>query len=454
MHRTDCLINKTNCLIIFLIICVFIALTPPQITTNNQSFEIFEVEVTDTEIQYYIENDIVYNNTDQFGLQTVQNWLPIQSELAQLNLALDYFSRLKLDNLIKQHNEFQIQVDLCLQLSLNQDFENFLSKFNSTINNDSQIVDYMNNLLYKRNQLHENYIEKKNNLENLYNDERMLKSQIIEYQINEQDSYLLNKKIANLNKLKYMINQSNKEMQELNQKIKQQKSLGEDEDLSEYYKKDQDQAKKLRQLFKPAGTKSVEIHNEKLYDLLNVLDQNIKQYQSPTDVYFNGLNFSPEIRRNALEELELQYTRLQIKLEQQIKNQEDLEREINEFERKKKEKEKKFADVLNRLEIVRNVQKDLDKDYEIIKLQIEEINKEIKNMMPINMSQNNNLVNFQQHYKQYIYEHMDQDQKCVEKCIQYDSLNQQLYMGRYKQSLQLIQRHFQQLVKLFKEFTI
>ncbi|CAD8065587.1 unnamed protein product [Paramecium sonneborni] len=454
MQRTDSLVNKTNCLMIFLMICIYVALTPPQKETNNQSFEIFEVEVTELEIQYYLENDIEYNNTDQFGLETVQNWLPIQSELAQLNLALDYFSRLNLDKLIKQHSEFQIQVDQCLQLSLNQDFENFLSTFNSTMNNDSSITDYMNSLLNKRNQLHEIYLEKKNDLENLNNDERILKSQIIEYHINEQDSNYFNKKISNLNKLKYLIDQSNKEMEDLNKKINYQKSLGEDEDLSEYYRKDQDQAKKLRQLFKPAGTKSVEIHNEKLYDLVYVLDQNIKQYQSPTEVYFNGLNFSPELRRNALDELQLQYTRLQIKLEQQIKNQEDLEKEIDELERKKKEKEKKYADVLNKLEIVRNLQKELEKDFDLVKLQIEEITKEIKNIIPKNMRENNNFVDIQYHYKQYIYEHLDQDQKCVEKCVQYDSLNQQLHMGRYKQSLYLIQRHFQQLSKLFKEFTL
>ncbi|CAD8045384.1 unnamed protein product [Paramecium primaurelia] len=454
MIRTDSLVNKTNCLSIFLMICIFVALNPPQKTIDNNSLEIFEVEVNEFEINYFLDYDIVYNDTDQFGLETVQNWLPIQSELAQLNLALDYFSRLNLDKLIKQHNEFQIQVDKCLQLSLNQDLENFLNKFNSTINNDSQIADYMNNLLNRRNQLHEFYMEKKNDLENLNNEERMLKSLIIEYQINEQDSTILNKKIFNLNKLKQMIEQSNEEQINLIEKIKYQKSLGEEEDLSEYYRKDQDQAKKLRQLFKPAGTKQVEIHNEKLYDLVNVLDQNIKQYSSPTEVYFNGLNFSPELRKNALEELQLQYTRLQIKLEQQLKNQEDLEREIDELERKKKAKEKRYADVLSKLEMVRNVQKNLEKDYDIVKLQIEEITKEIKNIMPINNIENNQRLNVQQQYKQYIYEHLDQDQKCVEKCVQYDSLNQQFYMGRYKQSLYLIQRHFQELDKLFNEFKI
>ncbi|CAD8153853.1 unnamed protein product [Paramecium octaurelia] len=454
MIRTDSLVNKTNCLSIFLIICVFIALTPPQKTINNNSFEIFEVEVDDFEINYFLEQDIVYNDTDQFGLETVQNWLPIQSELAQLNLALDYFSRLNLDKLIKQHNEFQVQVDKCLQLSLNQDLENFLNKFNSTINNDSQIADYMSNLLNKRNHLHEFYMEKKNDLENLNNEERMLKSLIIEYQINEQDSTFLQKKIINLKKLKQTIEEQNKELENLNEKINQQKSLGEEEDLSEYYKKDQDQAKKLRQLFKPAGTKSVEIHNEKLYDLVNVLDQNIKQYSSPTEVYFNGLNFSPELRRNALEELQLQYSRLQSKFEQQLKNQEDLEREIEELERQKKGKEKRYADVLNKLEMVRNAQRIVEKDYDIVKLQIEEITKEIKNIMPINNIENNQRLNVQQQYKQYIYEHLDQDQKCVEKCVQYDSLNQQFYMGRYKQSLFLIQRHFQELDKLFNEFKI
>ncbi|CAD8055582.1 unnamed protein product [Paramecium primaurelia] len=454
MQRTDSTINKTNSLIIFLMICLLIALIPPNNTIENNTFEIFEVSVTEQEIKYFIENDILYNDTDQFGIETVQNWLPIQSELAQLNLALDYFSRLKLDNLIQQHNELQIQVDQCLQLSLNQDLKIFLNKFNSTTNNDSSIVDYMNNLLNKRNKLHEIYLEKKNNLENLYNEERMLKSLIIEYQINEQDQKMLNKKIFNLNKLKYMIDQSNKELKEMNDKINYQKSLEEDEDLSEYYRKDQDQAKKLRQLFKPAGTKQVEIHNEQLYDLVNVLDQNIKQYKNPTEVYFNGLNFSPELRRNALQDYQLQYSRLQIKLEQQLKNQDDLQIEIDELERKKKEKDMRYTNILNKLEIVRNLQKGLEQDYETVKLQIEEITKEIKNIIPISKNDNNQILSVQYQYKQYIYEHLDQDQKCVEKCIQYDSLNQQLYMGRYRQSLHLIKRHFYELDKLFNEFKI
>lgn len=60
---------------------------------------------------------------------------------------------------------------------------------------------------------------KKNDLENLNNEERMLKSLIIEYQINEQDSTILYKKILNLNKLKQMIDMSNKELEDINEKI-------------------------------------------------------------------------------------------------------------------------------------------------------------------------------------------------------------------------------------------
>ena len=71
MYRTDSLVNKTNCLMLFLMICIYIALNPPEKAVNNQSFEIFEVEVTELEIQYYLHNDIFYNNTDQFGLETV-----------------------------------------------------------------------------------------------------------------------------------------------------------------------------------------------------------------------------------------------------------------------------------------------------------------------------------------------------------------------------------------------
>ncbi|CAD8159891.1 unnamed protein product [Paramecium octaurelia] len=454
MERTDTLVNKTNCLILFLLICVIIAFIPPQNKIDNTTFEIFEVEVTELEVKYYLENDIVFNDTDQFGIETVQNWLPIQSELAQLNLALDYFQRLKLDKLINQHDEYQIQVDQCLQLSLNQDLIIFLNKFNSTTNNDSLIVDYMNNLLSTRNQLHELYLEKKNQLENYQNEERTLKSLIIEYEVNDQEQILLNKKISNLNKLNYMIDQSNKELKDLNDKIIYQKSLEQDEDLSEYYKKDQNQAKKLRELFKPACTKSVEIHNEQLYDLVNVLDQNIKQYKNPTEVYFNGLNFSPELRRNTLEELQLQHSRISNKLESQLKYQDELDREIHGIERQKKEKGNQYSNIMKKLEIVRNSQKGLEKDYLSAKLQIEDITKEIKNIMPMSNNENNQLVNIQNQYKQYFYEHLDQDQKCVEKCIQYDSLNQQLYMGRYRQSLNLIQRHFYELDKLFKEFKI
>ena len=43
----------------------------------------------------------------------------------------------------------------------------------------------MNNLLNTRNHLHELYLEIKNELEKLNNEERILKSQMIEYQVNE-----------------------------------------------------------------------------------------------------------------------------------------------------------------------------------------------------------------------------------------------------------------------------
>ena len=49
---------------------------------------------------------------------------------------------------------------------------------------------------------------------------------------------------------------------------------------------------------------------------------------------------------------------------------------------------------------------------------------------------------------------MKEDQLCLEKCIEYNSLKSKIDSGRYEISLNSIKKHFIQLENKFKDFKI
>ncbi|CAD8147952.1 unnamed protein product [Paramecium pentaurelia] len=441
MQRTDVLANRTYILIVFLVICIFVALFGRQSSDNQAISERFEPEVTESEIRYYLENDINFNDSDQFGIQTIQDWLPIQSELAQLNLALEYFSRLNLEKILNKHDQLEEEVNLCLDLQLNQELEKYvnqinLSQINQTINQDV-LVNY-NILFEKKIQLNDRIGVKKVEMDALSFEEKDLKQIYTQYQLNQMETNKLQSKKKQSEKCAQDITWLEQQIKEYNEKrqiyLQEQKNQ---EDLTNEYQKDQELAKNMSRLFKPAGTKSVEIHDQKLGGIVNVIDQNMKQYNT-SEVFLNGLNFHREIQKNYLEEIELNIIRYERTIENKKKDKNQLEQEIEDLEKQRKEKNEVYQNAVSRLEEIRRRKTDLNNETQMEKKELDSVIYELKNYNP----------------QKYLYQHLKEDQLCVEKCIEYDSLNQQINIGRYKISLSLIQKHFLELEQKFKEFKI
>ncbi|CAD8147891.1 unnamed protein product [Paramecium octaurelia] len=458
MQRTDVLANRTSILIAFLGLCVLIAIFGRQSSEDKTISERFEPEVTESEIQYYLENDINFNSSDQFGIQTIQDWLPIQSELAQLNLALEYFSRLNLDKILDKHIGLEEQVNKCLDLQLNEELEKYLndinsSSINNTINQDA-LLNY-NALFEKKIQLNEAIFYKKTQLDRLTAEEKQLKQECTQYELSKLETITLESKIKQFDKCAQDINNLDSQIVELNLLIQQQlQEQGNKEDLTKEYQRDQELAKNMSRLFKPTETKkSVEIHDEKLGGILNVLDQNMKQYKT-TEVFLNGLNFHPEIQKNYIEEIQQKYIRFQSQREQKEKEKNNLQKEIDHLQQQKKEKNETYLNAVKRLEEIRAQKNELNTQTQDDKRELDQILYELKNYNPQNNLQNNEKLDAQRKFKEYLYQHLQEDQLCVEKCIEYDSLNQQINIGRYRISLKSIQKHFSSLELKFKEFKI
>ncbi|CAD8151242.1 unnamed protein product [Paramecium pentaurelia] len=457
MQRTDVLANRISILIAFLLICILIAVFGRQSNENQAISERFEPEVSESEIRYFLENDINFNDSDQFGIQTIQDWLPIQSELAQLNLALEYFSRLNLDKILNKHVGLEEQVNQCLELHLNQELEKYVNQINSssinqTINSDA-LFNY-NVLFEKKIQLNEAIFNKKAQLDILSAEEKDLKQICTQYQLNELETIKLDNKIKQFQKYSQDINYLEQKITDSNYKIQQYlQEQGNQEDLTKEYQKDQELAKIMSKLFKPTGTKSVEIHDEKLGGILNVLDKNMKQYNT-TEVFLNGLNFHREIQKNYLEEMQLIIQRDQSSLEYKRREKNNLEKEIEDLEKQKKEKNENYQNAVSRLEEIRRSKIELNNLTQIERQELDQVIYELKNYNPQSNLQNDEKLDAQKKFKEYLYLHLKEDQLCVEKCIEYDSLNQQINIGRYRISLKSIQKHFSELELKFKEFKI
>ncbi|CAD8146929.1 unnamed protein product [Paramecium octaurelia] len=457
MQRTDVLANRTNILIVFLIICFLVAFFGRQSSEYQTISERYEPEVTESEIRYYLENEFNINDSDQFGIQTIQDWLPIQSELAHLNLALEYFSRLNLEKLLNKQSLLEQEVNLCLNLHLNQELEKYVneinqSQINQTINQDV-LVNY-NTLFEKKISLNDGIVQKKIELDALSLEEKDLKQLTIQYQLKEFETIKLTNKQKQFQKYIDDIGWYEQQIKEHNEKrLLYLQELKNQEDLTEEYKKDQELAKNMTRLFKPAGTKSVEIHDEKLGGIVNVIDQNIKQYNT-SEVFLNGLNFHRDIEQNYLEKIEKNIQKYQVSVDSKRKEKAKLEQEIEDLEKQKKEKNEVYLNAVNRLEVIRRRQNDLKEQTQAEKKLLDQVIYELKYYHPQSELQNNEKTDAQKKFKEYLYQHLREDQLCVEKCIEYDSLNQQINIARYKISLKSIQKHFSELELKFKEFKI
>ncbi|CAD8069355.1 unnamed protein product [Paramecium sonneborni] len=448
MQRTDILMNRINILIVFLAICLFLALFGRKSTEDQKISEHFEPEVTESEIQYYLENDINYKDSDQFGIQTIQDWLPIQSELAQLNLALEYFSRLNLEQILNKQPQLEEQVQQCQDLNLNLELEIFLNQ-----TNQSQISPINYDLLFdKKKKLNEGIFHKKAEYDSFLIEENELKLICAQYQISESETKKLKMKQAQFDKIIGEIKELEQSINDL--KLQLQSYLqekGDQEDLTKEYQKDQELAKNMSKLFKPAGTKWVEIRNHWLGGILNVLDRNMKQY-TRTEVFLNGLNFHPEMQQYYIEEIKQTIQRNQTILEYRIKEKLNLETEIGSIENKRTEKNQSYKNALNRLEQIRRKKSELLSQMQQEKKELNEINQILKNYNPQKNFQNNDQQDAQKKLREFLYQNLKEDQLCVEKCIQYNSLNQQISSRRNQVSLDSIQKHFKQLEQKFKEF--